>query len=287
MLGIWLKSKTQDPLPLLIADSVTQPEALQALLEAVATGEVKPAVALEKLKHLAYETVGDFARIDHHRRLRTGFPEVIWGPGKTPDQIAQIMEVMREAAAPDTVPIMATRIEPDVFAKLQEKVPDVQYFPTARICAITPKTLQPTYSGIIGLICAGTSDLPVAEEAAITAELCGFQVQRLWDVGVAGIHRLLNNRQVIAEANVLIVIAGMEGALPSVVAGLADCPVIAVPTSIGYGASFNGLAPLLTMLNSCAAGVGVVNIDNGFGAAILAGQILRTAHNLQDSRGEG
>lgn len=265
---------------------MTQPEALKSLLEAVAAGEVKPAAALEKLKHLAYETVGDFARIDHHRRLRTGFPEVIWGPGKTPDQIAQIMEAMRaraadDAAAPDTVPIMATRIEPDVFAKLQEKVPGIQYYSTARICAIAPKTLQPTYSGIIGLICAGTSDLPVAEEAAVTAELCGFQVQRLWDVGVAGIHRLLNNRQVIAEANVLIVIAGMEGALPSVVAGLADCPVIAVPTSVGYGASFGGIAPLLTMLNSCAAGVGVVNIDNGFGAAILAGQILRTAHKLQ------
>jgi NCAIR mutase (PurE)-related protein len=178
---------------------------------------------------------------------------------------------------------MATRIEPDVFAKLQEQVPGIQYYPTARICALTPETLKPKYPGTIGLISAGTSDLPVAEEAAITAELCGFQVQRLWDVGVAGIHRLLSHRQVIAEANVLIVIAGMEGALPSVVAGLADCPVIAVPTSIGYGASFGGIAPLLTMLNSCAAGVGVVNIDNGFGAAILAGQILRTAHKLTRS----
>jgi hypothetical protein len=176
---------------------------------------------------------------------------------------------------------MATRIEPDVFAQVQEQVPGVQYYPTARICAITPSTLQPKYSGIISLISAGTADLPVAEEAAITAELCGFQVKRLWDVGVAGIHRLLSNRQVITDADVLIVVAGMEGALPSVVAGLADCPVIAVPTSIGYGASFGGIAPLLTMLNSCAAGVGVVNIDNGFGAAILAGQILRTAQKLQ------
>jgi NCAIR mutase (PurE)-related protein len=256
---------------------VTQPEALQSLLEAVATGEVSPVVALDRLKHFAFEPVGDFAKIDHHRSLRTGFPEVIWGPGKTPDQIVQIMEAMRLR----NPVVMATRIEPDVFAKLQDKVPGIQYYPTARICAISPSTLKPQYSGIIGLISAGTADLPVAEEAAVTAELCGFQVLRLWDVGVAGIHRLLSNRQVLAEANVLIVVAGMEGALPSVVAGLADCPVIAVPTSVGYGASFGGIAPLLTMLNSCAAGIGVVNIDNGFGAAILAGQILRTAHKLQ------
>lgn len=263
---------------------MTQPEALHSLLEAVAAGEISPTVALDKLKNFTFESVGDFAKIDHHRPLRTGFPEVIWGLGKTPDQIAQIMQAMRNrnATAPDAVPIMATRIEPDVFAKLQEKVPEVQYYATARICAITPETPQPKYPGTINLISAGTSDLPVADEAAVTAELCGFQVQRLWDVGVAGIHRLLSNRQVIAEADVLIIVAGMEGALPSVVAGLADCPVIAVPTSVGYGASFGGIAPLLTMLNSCAPGVGVVNIDNGFGAAILAGQILRTAHKLRN-----
>lgn len=262
---------------------MTQPEALHSLLEAVAAGEVSPTVALTKLKNFAFEPVGNFAKVDHHRTLRTGFPEVIWGPGKTPEQIAQIMEAMRNrnATEPHAIPIMATRIEPDVFDKLQEKVPGVKYYPTARICAITPNPLKPIYSGIISLISAGTADLPVAEEAAVTAELCGFQVQRLWDVGVAGIHRLLSNQQVIAEADVLIVVAGMEGALPSVVAGLADCPVIAVPTSVGYGASFGGIAPLLTMLNSCAAGVGVVNIDNGFGAAILAGQILRTAHKFQ------
>lgn len=255
---------------------MTQPEALQSLLESVAAGDVSPALALDKLKNFTFESVGDFAKIDHHRTLRTGFPEVIWGLGKTPDQIAQIMEAMRLR----NPMVMATRIEPDVYAKLQEQVPGIQYYPTARICALTPSTLTPKSSGIIGLISAGTADLPVAEEAAVTAELCGFQVQRLWDVGVAGIHRLLSNRQVIAQANVLIVVAGMEGALPSVVAGLADCPVIAVPTSVGYGASFGGIAPLLTMLNSCAAGIGVVNIDNGFGAAILAGQILRTAHKL-------
>ncbi len=256
---------------------MTQPEALRSLLESVAAGEVNPAVALEKLKHFAYEPVGDFARIDHHRTLRTGFPEVIWGQGKTPEQIAQIMEVMRQR----NLVVMATRIEAVVYAQLQEKVAGLQYYPSARICAITAAAIEPQYPGIIGILSAGTADLPVAEEAAVTAELSGFRVQRLWDVGVAGIHRLLNNRHVIESASVLIVVAGMEGALPSVVAGLADCPVIAVPTSIGYGASFGGIAPLLTMLNSCAAGVGVVNIDNGFGAAILAGQILRTAQKLQ------
>lgn len=256
---------------------MTNPEALRSLLESVANGEVNPTDALAKLKHLSYEPVGDFARIDHHRRLRTGFPEVIWGLGKTPAQIAQIMAVMRDRNST----VMATRIEAEVYAQLQEKVPDLHYYAIARICAIAPDTIEPQYPGVIGILCAGTADLPVAEEAAVTAELSGFRVQRLWDVGVAGIHRLLDNRHVIDTANVLIVVAGMEGALPSVVAGLADCPVIAVPTSIGYGASFGGLAPLLTMLNSCAAGVGVVNIDNGFGAAVLAGQIIRTVHKLQ------
>lgn len=256
--------------------TVTQPEALRSLLEAVAAGEVNPAVALEKLKHFAFEPVGDFAKIDHHRNLRTGFPEVIWGPGKTPDQIAAIMEAMRQR----NPVVMATRIEPSVYAQLEEKITGLQYYPAARICAIAPATIEPQYPGTIGILSAGTADLPVADEAAITAELSGFRVLRLWDVGVAGIHRLLSHRHVIASSSVLIVVAGMEGALPSVVAGLADCPVIAVPTSVGYGASFGGLAPLLTMLNSCAAGVGVVNIDNGFGAAILAGQILRTASKL-------
>ncbi|HEY9850724.1 MAG TPA: nickel pincer cofactor biosynthesis protein LarB [Leptolyngbyaceae cyanobacterium] len=256
---------------------MTQPEIVRNLLQSVADGKVSPEAALDKLKYFDFEPVEDFARIDHHRQLRTGFPEVIWGLGKTPDQIAQIIEVMRQR----NPVVMATRIEPEVYVQIEEKVPHLYYYPNARICATAPAALQPQYPGIIGILSAGTADLPVAEEAAITAELCGFQVQRLWDVGVAGIHRLLSNRHVIAECNVLIVVAGMEGALPSVVAGLADSPVIAVPTSIGYGASFGGLAPLLTMLNSCAVGVGVVNIDNGFGAAMLAGQILRTAQKLR------
>ncbi len=256
---------------------MTQPENLRSLLEAVANGKVTPDMALDSLKDLAYESVGEFAKIDHHRELRTGFPEVIWGPGKTPEQIAQIMGVMRRRNSV----VMATRIEPAVYTALQAKIIDLQYYELARICAITPPIIEPKIEGLIGILSAGTADLAVAEEAAVTAELSGFRVQRLWDVGVAGIHRLLNNRHLISSSSVLIVVAGMEGALPSVVAGLADCPVIAVPTSIGYGASFSGLAPLLTMLNSCASGIGVVNIDNGFGAAVLAGQILRTAEKLR------
>jgi pyridinium-3,5-biscarboxylic acid mononucleotide synthase len=264
----------QLPIPQL---TMTDKKDLLTLLEKVAHGNVTPDVALELLKNLAYESVGEFAKIDHHRQLRTGFPEVIWGLGKTPAQIVQIMEAMR---ARNPV-VMATRIEPEVYTTLQAKIPDLRYFDLARICAIAPPTIEPQYSGNIAILSAGTADLPVAEECAVTAELSGFHVERLWDVGVAGIHRLLNNRHVIDSASVLIVVAGMEGALPSVVAGLADCPVIAVPTSIGYGASFGGLAPLLTMLNSCAAGIGVVNIDNGFGAAVLAGQILRTANKIK------
>lgn len=256
-----------------------QPEFLQSLLEAVASGAISPDLALEKLKHLSFEPVADFAKIDHHRQLRTGFPEVIWGLGKTPPQIAQIMAVMQ----PRSTVVMATRIEPAVAEQLEAQVPGLIYYPIARICVLKSAELPVQQAGTIAVLTAGTADLPVAEEAAVTAELCGFRVQRLWDVGVAGIHRLLSHRQLLGEADVLIVVAGMEGALPSVVAGMADCPVIGVPTSVGYGASFGGIAPLLTMLNSCAAGVGVVNIDNGFGAAILAGQILRKANQFLKS----
>lgn len=256
---------------------MTDEKALQSLLNAVANGSLSTDAAFSQLKDLAYEPVDEFAKIDHHRSLRTGFPEVIWGQDKTAEQIARIMEVMRQR----NQVVMATRITLEVYATLQPKVRGLRYYEAARICAIVPPTIEVRYPGTIGILSAGTADLPVAEEAAVTAELFGFQVQRLWDVGVAGIHRLLNNRHVIESATVLIVVAGMEGALPSVVAGLADSPVIAVPTSIGYGASFGGLAPLLTMLNSCAAGIGVVNIDNGFGAAVLAGQILRSAEKLR------
>lgn len=251
-------------------------DALRQLLEAVAQGRVTPDAAFTDIKHLSFESVGNFAKIDNHRQLRTGFPEVIWGQDKTPEQIAQIMNVMG-----DRHPVvMATRIDVDTYHYLQPKVQQLTYYPEARICARFQSFPEITRKGTISIITAGTADLPVAEEAAITAELSGFAVKRLWDVGVAGIHRLLSHRHVIDEADVLITVAGMEGALPSVVAGLADCPVIAVPTSVGYGVSFGGVAPLLTMLNSCAAGIGVMNIDNGFGAAILAGQILRTAAKL-------
>lgn len=259
---------------------MNQPDTLRTLLEAVALGTVSPDHAFDKLKYFDFEPIDDFANVDHHRSLRTGFPEVIWGPGKTPEQIVKIMQTMRDRAPV----VMATRIEPEVYEYLQAHLPDLYYSPQARICAIAPASLAPRHPGTITLISAGTADLSVAEEAAVTGELCGFQVKRLWDVGVSGIHRLLDNRKLLASAHVMIVVAGMEGALPSVVAGLADCPVIAVPTSIGYGAHLNGMAPLLTMLNSCAAGVGVVNIDNGFGAAMLAGQILRTAAKLGSSQ---
>lgn len=246
---------------------------LEILLNQIAKGKISPKEGVEKLQHLNFEAIDDFAKIDHHRQLRTGFPEVIWSQGKTPAQIRQIINVMRQHSSL----VMATRLEPEVAELLQEQVQDFRYYPLAKIGAIGQNHVQ--YQGKISIVTAGTADLPVAEEAAITAELCGFRVERLWDVGVAGIHRLLNHRHLIAEADVLIVVAGMEGALPSVVAGLVSCPVIAVPTSIGYGTSFGGLSALLTMLNSCATGIGVVNIDNGFGAAMLAGKILRLAQS--------
>jgi pyridinium-3,5-biscarboxylic acid mononucleotide synthase len=251
-------------------------DSLRSLLTAVATGEITPDRALAQIQSSGYDSIDEFAKIDLDRQQRTGFPEVIWGLGKTPAQIVQIIEVMRQRQSV----VMATRITPAVYAELHQHIPDLIYYQMAQICALTPPKPIALHPGRITILTAGTADLPVAEEAACTASLCGFEVEKLWDVGVAGIHRLLTNRHIIDDADVLIVVAGMEGALPSVVAGLADCPVIAVPTSIGYGASFGGIAPLLTMLNSCAAGVGVVNIDNGFGAAILAGQILRSAAKL-------
>jgi pyridinium-3,5-biscarboxylic acid mononucleotide synthase len=251
---------------------------LENILNAVANGEITPDLALNKLKYLSFEPVEDFAKIDHHRQIRTGFPEVIWGQDKTVNQLVQIIQTIRKQSSM----VMATRIKPEIYDQLKEQIPELKYYPIARICALNPSESTPKYGGTISILTAGTADLPVAEEGAVTAELCGFKVTRLWDVGVAGIHRLLAHRDLIYESDVLIVVAGMEGALPSVVGGMVDCPVIAVPTSIGYGANLGGIAPLLTMLNSCATGIGVVNIDNGFGAAILAGQILRTAHRLKE-----
>jgi pyridinium-3,5-biscarboxylic acid mononucleotide synthase len=245
--------------------------AVSALLHAVAAGAVPPDEAARRLKRLDVEDLG-FARIDHHRTLRKGFPEVIYGTGKTPKQVAAIAE--RLAASGQT--LLATRCDPDVFAAVRERVPDAVYHATAR-CIVAVRATPPRARGTVVVATGGTTDIPVAEEAAVTAELAGSRVERLWDVGVAGIHRLLVNRDRLLSASVVVVAAGMEGALPSVVGGLVDRPVIAVPTSVGYGAAFGGIAALLGMLNSCAPGVLVVNIDNGFGAGYAAGIINRMA----------
>jgi NCAIR mutase (PurE)-related protein len=189
---------------------MSHPEALRSLLESVAKGEIGPDTALGRLKDLSYEPLEDFAKIDHHRQLRTGFPEVIWGPGKTTEQIVAILKAMRERS--DLV--MATRIDPEIAAGLQEQVPDLVYYPIARICAIAAPRRESERPGTISILTAGTADIPVAEEAAVTASLCGFTVRRLWDVGVAGIHRLLSHRHLLEVADVIVVVAGMEGALP-------------------------------------------------------------------------
>ncbi|MBC7880609.1 MAG: nickel pincer cofactor biosynthesis protein LarB [Anaerolineae bacterium] len=251
-------------------------DTLEHLLAQVAQGKLSVASAKEKLQPQSYESL-EFAKLDYQRKERTGFPEVVWGPGKTPEQIAEILLRLskRQPVA------MATRVEPAVFQAIQALIPNVDYLGQSRICALSNHDLPVLKQrGRIGILCAGTADLPVAEEAAFTAELSGFETFKIWDVGVAGLHRLLDNLPVVRQADVLIVVAGMEGALPSVVGGLASVPVIAVPTSVGYGAGFGGIAALLGMLTSCASGIGVVNIDNGFGAAMLAMQILRTGQRL-------
>jgi pyridinium-3,5-biscarboxylic acid mononucleotide synthase len=221
---------------------------------------------LARLSCLPYEDLG-FAKPDSHRALRLGFPEVIFGQGKTPEQVADIAERL----AANSSKLLITRASPECFSVVHSRLPETIFNPVARTISLNrkPKAGRP---GVM-VLSGGTADVPVAEEAAVTAELMGSQVERAYDVGVAGIHRLLDQMERIRKARVLVVVAGMEGALPSVVGGLVSVPIIAVPTSIGYGASFGGLAPLLTMLNSCAAGVSVVNIDNGFGAGYLAALI--------------
>ena len=244
---------------------------LRVLLERVQTGELTPEAAhdlvLQFLRQAPYEDLG-FARVDHHRRTRQGFPEVVFGPGKTPDQVAAIAE--RIASAGHS--LLVTRTNRDAFAAVLERVPDAQYAELARTITRKAADTSPG-AGTILVAAAGTADLPVAEEAAVSADIMGNCVDRLYDVGVAGLHRLLAEHGRLVSARVVIVVAGMEGALPSVVGGLVDVPVIAVPTSVGYGASFGGLTALLAMLNSCAIGVSVVNIDNGFGAAAIASSI--------------
>ena len=241
---------------------------MRELLESVRQGALSIDETLERLRHLPYESIG-FAEVDHHRALRQGFPEVVLGEGKSRDQIVAIAE--RLAAQADQ--LLITRVDAETYRAVKERLPDARYHADARLISLE-RSRTPRWPGV-AVLCAGTADLPVAEEAAVTAEVMGSQADRFYDVGVAGIHRLLDKLEAIRSARALVVVAGMEGALPSVVAGLVPAPVIAVPTSVGYGASFGGLAPLLTMLNSCAAGVAVVNIDNGFGAGYLAAVINR------------
>jgi len=244
-------------------------ETIRKLFDDVRKGKLTPDEGVERLRHLPFEDLG-FAKIDHHRALRSGMPEVIFGEGKTPQQIAQIFVRLGERGGN----VLATRANEKQFAAVKRKVRTAEYRKLAR--AIVLQRDEKKYGkGIIAVVSAGTSDIPVAEEAVVTAELMGNEVQHFYDVGVAGIHRLLANREALTKARVVIVCAGMEGALPSVVGGLVGVPVIAVPTSIGYGASFQGLTALLGMLNSCASNVSVVNIDNGFGAGYVASLINR------------
>jgi len=223
--------------------------------------------ALAQLAHLPYEELG-FAKIDHHRVLRRGFPEVVFGLGKTAEQVAAIVERL----ASHTDKVLVTKVAEECFDAVRQRIPDAEYHPIARAITINRAKKTPHRRGIM-VISGGTADIPIAEEAVLTAELMGNDVERSYDVGVAGVHRLLDDLPRLRRAKVVVVVAGMEGALPSVVSGLVSVPVIAVPTSVGYGASFGGLAALLTMLNSCSAGVSVVNIDNGFGAGYLAALI--------------
>ena len=254
------------------------PHALSALLERVSRGEVSAAEALEAIRHLPFADL-EGARVDHHRELRTGLPEVIFGAGKSAGQVIAIASELIERSGG----VLITRLDPDKAAALVDALESVEYFPDCRVAMRrrTSRVAQDTAaSAHVAVVSAGTSDQCAAEEAARTLEFLDIPVRRHRDVGVAGVHRLLADREQIASAAVTIVVAGMEGALPSVVGGLVDVPVIAVPTSIGYGASFGGLAALLAMMNSCAPGVTVVNIDNGFGAAVAAAAVLRTAARL-------
>ncbi len=244
-------------------------ERLSQLLARVKSGEVSVDDALAQLANLPYEDLG-FAKLDHHRALRRGFPEVVFGPGKTAEQVATIVE--RLASHADKV--LVTKVAEECFNAVRQHTPDAEYHPIARAITVNRAKDAPRRRGIM-VLSGGTADITVAEEAALTAELMGNQVERSYDVGVAGVHRLLDHLPRLRQAKVVVVVAGMEGALPSVASGLVAVPVIAVPTSVGYGASFGGLAALLTMLNSCSAGVSVVNIDNGFGAGYLAALINR------------
>lgn len=245
------------------------PTAIRELLESVRAGRTSVDAAVASLRSMPFEDLG-FAKVDHHRSIRCGFPEVVYGEGKTVEQVAEIFA--RCAASGGNV--LATRATATAFEAITQRNPSAQYHPTARSITLRQKQKTPSH-GTIAVICAGTSDLPVAEEARVTCEIMDQTVATYYDVGVAGIHRLLAHTAELQAAGVAVVVAGMDGALPSVVGGIVDCPVVAVPTSVGYGASFGGIAALLTMLNSCSAGVTVVNIDNGFGAGYAASLINR------------
>jgi hypothetical protein len=240
---------------------------LEEILEKVRAGRLSTAEALARLEDYPYCDL-DFAKVDHHREVAKGAPEIVFGLGKTPTQISRIAgEILKKGSN-----LLITRVEAEVWAKIKAKLPRAVYDEAARTVSLI-QTKPPAGRGTIVILTAGTSDIPVAEEAAVTAEVLGNATERIYDVGVAGLHRLLGQYDRIRRARVIVTVAGMEGALPSVVAGLVKVPIIAVPTSVGYGASFRGLAALLAMLNSCPGGVAVVNIDNGFGAAFLASQI--------------
>jgi NCAIR mutase (PurE)-related protein len=244
------------------------PAAIESLLKEVREGQTGVADALEKLRNLPFEDLG-FAKLDHHRALRTGMPEVIFAAGKTTEQVTSIFARMAKAGGN----VLATRTSREMFEAILKVEPRAEFHEAARAITLTQNASVPAGKGTIAVVCAGTSDLPVAEEAAVTARLMGNEVELIADVGVAGIHRLLAQRTSLQSARVLIVCAGMEGALPTVVAGMVHAPVLAVPTSVGYGASFGGVAALLGMLNTCSPNVSVVNIDNGFGAACIASLI--------------
>ncbi|HEX9723051.1 MAG TPA: nickel pincer cofactor biosynthesis protein LarB [Vicinamibacteria bacterium] len=240
---------------------------IRKLLEAVSQQSISVQEASEQLRLLPFEDLG-FAKVDHHRQLRRGFPEVIFGLGKTPEQIAAIAKRLSQ----QDQNVLVTKTVEEAYRVLTKEIPDARWHSEAR-CIVVERNRGPRKAGMVVVISAGTSDIPIAEEAAITADLMGSKIERVFDVGVAGIHRLASHQETLGNADVVVVAAGMEGALPSVVSGLVAVPVVAVPTSIGYGASFGGLSALLAMLNSCSPGVAIVNIDNGFGAGYLAGLI--------------
>ncbi len=247
-----------------------QPDDIRKVLDSVRRRTVSVEAALAKLKSLPFENIG-FATLDHHRTLRKGFPEAIWGEGKTAPQIIAIIRNMLRRKHP----ILVTRVDPAKAARVKKALPALTYHPASRLLTLQPGKSAKRGRGTILVVSAGTSDIPVAEEALVTASLMGNEADHLYDVGVAGIHRLMEQKEKLFSASVLIVVAGMEGALPSVVGGMVEKPVIAVPTSTGYGTGFGGIAALLSMLNSCASGIAVVNIDNGFGAGYIAGLINR------------